>query len=208
MNSSFYRIATKTAVVILMILNICGNIKAFVAPTMCANPQNNNKLSLRNSQGVSGMPEKTINCNKKYLYINYLLTLRSVKKTIKYSSNNDILYNINCMIENIMNISTLNSPNLSESKDSLLLTGNARSEGVSSVIINDEFIAKKLLLANIQIDVSNIKYIQISTKNDTLIVELDKKNSLENDNFVKYDLKNMDAMISAISILMNLLNVH
>lgn len=211
MNSSFYRIATKTAVIILMILNICGNIRAFVAPTMCVNPQNNNKLVLRNSKDVSDVPsvsDKTINCNKKYLYINYLLTLRSVKKTIKNSSNNDILYNINCMIENILNISTINSQNLSESTESMLLTGNTRSDGVASVLINDELIAKKLLLANIQIDVSNIKYIQISTKNDTLIVELDKKKNLNNDKFVQYDLKNMDAMISAISILMNLLNVH
>lgn len=211
MSSSFYRIATKTAVIILMILNICGNIRAFVAPTMCVNPQNNNKLALRNSKDVSDVPsvsDKTINCNKKYLYINYLLTLRSVKKTIKNSSNNDILYNINCMIENIMNISTINSQNLSESNESMLLTGNARSDGVASVLINDELIAKKLLLANIEIDVSNIKYIQISTKNDTLIVELDKKKNLNNDKFVQYDLKNMDAMISAISILMNLLNVH
>jgi hypothetical protein len=206
MNRSFYRI-------VLMILNISHIVTAYMAPTMCMSPtplNNNNKLVLRG--GVSHRSDKsdvTINCNKKYLYINYLLTLRNVKKTIKNSANSDVLYNINNMIESIINVSSSVNPqnhqNPLDTRESMLFIGNA---SIPSVIINDDLIAKKLLLANVQIDVSNIKYIQISTKNDTLIVELDKNNNIRNDNVVKYDLKTMDALISAVSILMNLLNVH
>ena len=58
---------------------------------------------------------------------------------------------------------------------------------------------------------SNVKYIQISTKNDTIVVELDKKNEYgknNENNFINYDLGKLDSLISAISILMNLLNIH
>jgi hypothetical protein len=65
-----------------------------------------------------------------------------------------------------------------------------------------------LVLANIKIDVSNVKYIQISTKNDTILIELDKNNQEPDKSFVNYDLGKIDALISAISILMNVLNIH
>ena len=87
----------------------------------------------------------------------------------------------------------------------------------NTIINNNDKIAKNLILANIKIDVSNVKYIQISTKNDTMVIELDKnENNDNNDNietidnkgFINYDLGKIDALISAISILMNLLNIH
>jgi hypothetical protein len=192
MMMSFSKVIVLT---ILTIINISQIINAFIVPIMCTSPYNN-KLALRNGS------DKTINCNKKYLYLNYLLTLRNVKKTIKNSANNDLLHNINFMIENIINSSSINVKNQKEETDSVLFVGN------NSVIVNDNLLAKKILLANIQIDVSNIKYIQISTKNDTLIVELDKNNNVDNTNVIKYDLNKIDAMVSAISILMNLINVH
>ena len=65
-----------------------------------------------------------------------------------------------------------------------------------------------MVLANIKIDVSNVKYIQISTKNDTILIELDKNNQEPDKSFVNYDLGKIDALISAISILMNVLNIH
>ena len=77
-----------------------------------------------------------------------------------------------------------------------------------------KIIAKNLILANIKIDVSNVKYIQISTKNDTMVIELDKNENndnaetIDNKGFINYDLGKIDALISAISILMNLLNIH
>ena len=65
-----------------------------------------------------------------------------------------------------------------------------------------------MVLANIKIDVSNVKYIQISTKNDTILIELDKNNQEPDKSFVNYDLGKIDVLISAISILMNVLNIH
>lgn len=197
----------KTILTILMIINISLNITAYISSspiTMCMTTQQtptneNNKLTLRNDRH-----DRIVNCNNKCLYINYLLTLRSVKKTIKYSANNDVLQNINYMIDNIINVSTTVNPSPSPSQ----ATEGMLSVGSNSIIINDDLIAKKLILANVQVDVSNIKHIQISTKNDTLIIELDKNNNVRNDNLVKYDLKTMDALISAVSIMMNLLNVH
>ena len=87
----------------------------------------------------------------------------------------------------------------------------------NTIINNNDKIAKNLILANIKIDVSNVKYIQISTKNDTMVIELDKNEKNDNNDniettdnkgFINYDLGKIDALISAISILMNLLNIH
>jgi hypothetical protein len=77
------------------------------------------------------------------------------------------------------------------------------------IIDNKDFKAKKILLENIHIDVSNVKYVKISTINDTLIIELDKKKKIcNNSTLIKYDLKKLEAFISAISILMNVFNIH
>jgi hypothetical protein len=69
-------------------------------------------------------------------------------------------------------------------------------------INNTDKIAKTLILSNIYIDVSAVKYIQISTKNDTLIVELDKNNN------VLYDIGKIDNFLSSISLLMKLVNIN
>ena len=63
-----------------------------------------------------------------------------------------------------------------------------------------------------------MKYIQITTKNDTITIELDKNNdntkstdsahTADTNGFINYDLGKIDSLISAISILMNLLNIH
>ena len=83
----------------------------------------------------------------------------------------------------------------------------------TDININNEKIAKTLILSNIYIDVSNIKYIQISTKNDTLIVELDKNNvetiaSSNNIHNIMYDVTKIETLISSISLLMKVLNIN
>jgi len=55
-------------------------------------------------------------------------------------------------------------------------------------------IAKKLILSNIHIDVSNVKHIQISTKNDTLIIDLDKNNDV-----LKSELNKIDTFLNVAS---------
>lgn len=151
---------------------------------------------------------KFANENEKYLYGNYLVTLRKFKRTINY---NKIFNNMT-----------------EQTKESVGAAGVAGTGGDSrdikgiaddiyfniknnTVINNDQYIAKSISLANIKIDVSTVKYIQISTKNDTITIELDKNNdnSKNTDSgFINYDLGKIDSLISAISILMNLLNIH
>ena len=151
---------------------------------------------------------KFANENEKYLYGNYLVTLRKFKRTINY---NKIFNNMT-----------------EQTKESVGAVGVAGAGGDTryikgiaddiyfninnnTIINNDQYIAKSISLANIKIDVSTVKYIQISTKNDTITIELDKNNDNSKnteDGFINYDLGKIDSIISAISILMNLLNIH
>jgi|688.fasta_scaffold69887_6 hypothetical protein len=183
-------------------------------------------MSSQGSQGSQGSPSssntrkknivkkgnayhrKFANENEKYLYGNYLVTLRKFKRTINY---NKIFNNMT-----------------EQTKESVGAVGVAGAGGDTryikgiaddiyfninnnTIINNDQYIAKSISLANIKIDVSTVKYIQISTKNDTITIELDKNNdnSKNTDSgFINYDLGKIDSLISAISILMNLLNIH
>jgi len=90
---------------------------------------------------------------------------------------------------------------------------NDNNSGNPMYINNTDKIAKNLILSNIYIDVSNVKYIQISTKNDTLIVELDKNNaetmaSPNNIHNIMYDVTMIETLISSISLLMKVLNIN
>ena len=148
---------------------------------------------------------KFANENEKYLYGNYLVTLRKFKRTINYSK---LFNNItNTIVDSLDTPSVPSVPSDTSDKGDIYL--NVKN---NTVINNDQFIAKNIILANIKIDVSNVKYIQISTKNDTITIELDKNNenvkNIDNSGFINYDLGKIDSLISAISILMNLLNIH
>ena len=147
--------------------------------SMVNSPKNN---IVKNKKGIEY--RKYSNDNEKYLYANYLVSLRKFRNAQK-----SLNYNI---FTNIV------SNNISGSSD----VDN------KTVLNNNEKIAKTLVLANIKIDVSNVKYIQISTKNDTILIELDKNNQEPDKSFVNYDLGKIDVLISAISILMNVLNIH
>jgi len=138
---------------------------------------------------------KFSNENEKYLYGNYLVSLRKFKRAINYSK----------LFNNITNsiVDSLNTSCVSNNKEDIYL--NIKN---NTFINNDQYIAKNIILANIKIDVSTVKYIQIYTKNDTITIELDKNNKIIDSGFVNYDLGKIDSLISAISILMNLLNIH
>jgi hypothetical protein len=154
---------------------------------------------------------KFANENEKYLYGNYLVTLRKFKRTINYSK---LLNNItNSIVDNINSSIANYNKTTSDTGDVYLNIKN------NTIINNDQFIAKNIILANIKIDVSTVKYIQITTKNDTITIELDKNNDnmkskdiaahiTDTNGFINYDLGKIDSLISAISILMNLLNIH
>jgi len=170
-------------------------------------------MSIPSSQSSSNTRKKNIvknkkdtqyrkfaNENEKYLYGNYLVALRKCKRTINYSK----------LFNNISEITkdTRDERDIKGIADDIYL--NIKN---NTIINNDQYIAKSISLANIKIDVSSVKYIQISTKNDTITIELDKNNdnhiSKNTDNgFINYDLGKIDSLISALSILMNLLNIH
>jgi hypothetical protein len=180
-------------------------------------------MSSQGSQGSQGSPissstrkknivkkgntyhRKFANENEKYLYGNYLVTLRKFKRTINY---NKIFNNMTEQTKEAAGVAGTggDSRDIKGIADDIYF--NIKN---NTVINNDQYIAKSISLANIKIDVSTVKYIQISTKNDTITIELDKNNdnSKNTDSgFINYDLGKIDSLISAISILMNLLNIH
>ena len=147
---------------------------------------------------------KFANENEKYLYGNYLVTLRKFKRIINYNK-----------IFNNMTEQTKESVGaVGADRDTRDIKGIADDIyfNINNMIINnDQYIAKSISLANIKIDVSTVKYIHIFTKNDTITIELDKNNDNSKNTevgFINYDLGKIDSLISAISILMNLLNIH
>jgi hypothetical protein len=113
-------------------------------------------------------------CSERVIYKNYLLSLRKIRRTVKTST--------------ILNFTN----------NTFMLNNTQPIE-----INTEEIGLKKITMANMHIDVSNVKYIQISTKKDTIIVELDKKNKLNN---ILNDISNIDALINTLSLLLKFLN--
>jgi hypothetical protein len=148
------------------------------------------KNIVRNKKGLEY--RKFSNDNEKYLYANYLVSLRKIKKAQRAFT----------YLVNGSNDSNDSNDRNDRNGEMFLNIEN------NTILNNNQKIARNLLLANIRIDVSTVKYIQISTKNDTIVVELDKNNENNEKSFINYDLGKIDSLISAISILMNLLNVH
>lgn len=124
------------------------------------------------------------NCNDKILYTNYRIGLRKLRKTVKNT-------NIDTLIS-IINFTNTFASNITWT--------------VNNTEFNNEDIGvQKLIMSNIHIDVSNVKYIHISTKNDTIIVELDKKNKM---NSIINEINNLDAIINTLNFLMKIININ
>jgi hypothetical protein len=124
------------------------------------------------------------NCNDKVLYTNYRIGLRKLRKTVKNT-------NIDTLIS-IINFTNTFASNITWT--------------VNNTEFNNEDIGvQKLIMSNIHIDVSNVKYIHISTKNDTIIVELDKKNKM---NSIINEINNLDAIINTLNFLMKIININ
>lgn len=143
-----------------------------------------------------------ITCNEKYVYMKYLIGIRNFKRVYRIVKDNHL-----ADIQNAVNI--LNVLNFLNNTQMTITRDNNAYDGNSMQINNTDKIAKNLILSNIYIDVSTVKYIQISTKNDTLIVELDKNNANTNANGnVLYDISKIDNFLSSISLLMKIININ
>ena len=149
-------------------------------------------IQLRNSNNNLAL------CNEKYVYMRYLIGIRNFKRVYRIVKDNhfaDIQNAVNILnILNYLNNTHNNNNNMEMETD--------------TIYININNTAKNLILSNIYIDVSTIKYIQISTKNDTLIVELDKNNANMNTQNMMYDIGKIDNFLSSISLLMKLVNIN
>ena len=159
-------------------------------------------LKLRNSYNNNMI------CNEKFIYMKYLIGIRNFKKVYRIIKDNNII-DIQNFINLINYINTTQIANITENNYNNSIFVNNSLFHNSTLFINNtninnndnnEKIAKNLILSNVYIDVSIVKYIQISTKNDTLIVELDKNNM--------YDIGKIDNFLSSISLLMKLVNIN
>jgi len=94
------------------------------------------------------------NYSDRKLYTSYLLGLRKTRRVISNNSNVNMLKSI----VNFTNDFAMNYTSIQEYQ----------------YINNTKTGVKNIAMSNMVIDVSNIKEIHISTKNDKLIIELDK----------------------------------
>jgi hypothetical protein len=153
-------------------------------------------FNLRKSKttSLSLSKKKLMDDNQKFIYKNYLLSVRKVKKSMRHSNS---VVDINGIIDSV-----LNNINTNSTKNNEAVIYIKKNE---TLIDNSELVAKNLVLSNIHIDVSNIKQIHISTKNDTLIVNLDK-NNIQNNDIVRYELGKIDTLLNVASIITSLMN--
>jgi hypothetical protein len=178
------------------------NIDGYIMSNLYSKSSNNKKSNLKLRKNYNN-----IICNEKYFYMNYLIAIRNFKKVYR---NIDILNIIN-IISYMNNTQNTNNYNNSIFINNSMFVNN--SMFINNTAINKDKLAKHLILSNIYIDVSNVNYIQISTKNDTIIVELDKNNaetmaSPNNIHNLMYDISNIETLISSISLLMKVLNIN
>ena len=150
-------------------------------------------LQLRNSNN------NLVVCNEKYVYMRYLIGIRNFKRVYRIIKDNHLadiqnVINILNILNYLNNTHNNNNPNMNMDSD--------------TIYININNTAKNLILSNIYVDVSTIKYIQISTRNDTLVVELDKNNANMNTQNMMYDIGKIDNLLSSISLLMKLVNIN
>lgn len=194
------------ALLLFIFASAIFNIDGYIIPTLHNKRSvKKNNLKLRNNNN------NLVVCNEKYIYMNYLLGLRNFKKVyrvIKDTSSIDMQNIINIL----SNINITQIANITENYNySEHYNNYTNSMFINNTRGDSNKIVKNLILSNIYIDVSNVKYIQISTRNDTLLVELDKNNvetSAKTSNNIMYDITKIEALVSSISLIMKVLNIN
>jgi hypothetical protein len=195
---------------------IDGYMPATPAPAIYKNtyrvkPQT---LKLRGgSNSGSNSGSNLIICNEKYLYMKYLIGVRNFRRVYRFITDNrygDIQNIINIL--NILNTQISNNTSDNYYNNSIYIDNSLyynNSLFINNTSVHNDKIAKNLILSNIYIDVSTVKYIQISTKNDTLVVELDKNNadiSASPNNI--FDISKIETLVSSLSLLLKVLNIN
>lgn len=133
-------------------------------------------------------------CNERMIYTNYLLGLRKTRKLFKNTTNVNTLSSILNYTNNfILNNSILNNNNDNDS---------------TYYINNIDVGVKNIIMGNLILNVSNVKYIYLSTEKDKIIIELDK---IKKDDVMKdviNNINNIDSFINAIVIFGKIMNIN
>ena len=219
---------SRYSLVVLMVLNVLnmfGGIDGYMAtkvtPAMPVQAIYKNTyrvkpqpLKLRgDSNSGSNSGSNLIICNEKYLYMKYLIGVRNFRRVYRFITDNrygDIQNIINIL--NILNTQISNNTSDNYYNNSIYIDNSLyynNSLFINNTSVHNDKIAKNLILSNIYIDVSTVKYIQISTKNDTLVVELDKNNadiSASPNNI--FDISKIETLVSSLSLLLKVLNIN
>ena len=223
--------ATKAAILIVLFVNMLLNIDGYMMNThRLGGSVSCRSGSISGGGRIKKAPLKLRSsnsnlavCNEKFIYMKYLIGLRNFKKVYRIFTDNhyeDIQNVINILnVLNYINNTQITNATASDDNNSIYIN-NSHFQNNSLVInntgssdSNNEKIAKHLILSNIYIDVSTVKYIQISTRNDTLLVELDKNNadmtaSPNNILNLMYDIGKIESLVSSISLLLKVMNIH
>ena len=230
--------ATKAAITIILFVNMLLNIEGYMMNTHRLGRSVSRSGSGSDSR-IKKAPLKLRSsnsnpmvCNEKFIYMKYLIGLRNFKKVyriFKDTHEEDIQNIINILnvlnyLNNtqITNATTDATSSASDENNSIYINNShfqnnslvINNTGSSSSVGDNDKIAKHLILSNIYIDVSTVKYIQISTRNDTLLVELDKNNadmsSASPNNILNlmYDIGKIESLVSSISLLLKVMNIH
>ena len=125
----------------------------------------------------SAFSTNNIGCERT-IYKNYLLGLRKTRKLLSNANN------------------TLQINFISDYRQPLLL----------QYINNTENTVKNIIMGNVIVDVSTVKYIHIKTSNDSITLELDKSEIKENN--IISNINNVDTLVNTLSLLAKILNVN
>lgn len=132
-------------------------------------------------------------CNRN-IYKNYLLGLRKTKRYINNETFSNIINSTNIFV---LNYNIFENNNIDNSTN--IIEFNNTEVGVKNIIIG-----------NINLDVSNVKNVYISTSKETIVLELDKKkyeNTDKNINkFLYTGLSNIDTIVATITFLTKIIN--
>ncbi len=125
----------------------------------------------------SAFSTNNIGCERT-IYKNYLLGLRKTRKLLS-NTNNTLQINF---------ISDYTQPSSQQ------------------YINNTENTVKTIIMGNVIVDVSTVKYIHIKTSNDSITLELDKSEIKENN--IISNINNVDTLVNTLSLLAKILNVN
>ena len=111
--------------------------------------------------------------------------INNITKNIPYSSETTET------LERIISVN--NNKNVTYMNDNLFI--NNDNFNYDNIIINN----------NLEINVKNVKYIKIETKNDTLKIKLDNDNK-QKETVVQNNIRDLDLILTLLSIFQNLYN--